>query len=230
MSDRGAQLKALNKLQIAKVEGIRSATVKTVLRCIDDFGRSGCWAGLPKMSEFTGYNERTVRRALLALIDLNLITVVSKEIGRPTHYKINWEAVSGDPNPGQYAQGIQIDTLDSESRDPGQYAQPTLDSTPRDPGQYAQQYEKNRNVNRKKNRESVKARTPSGLEEVDQFWKEKKLEGEASAFFYHYEANGWHMSGKPMKDWKAAAQKWSLSEKSRSKQGRPQNYPIKINL
>ena len=62
------------------------------------------------------------------------------------------------------------------------------------------------------NKES-ESELPPNVEEVLIFFKEKKEdETDAKKFYNHYQANGWKMGGKtPIKNWKAAAEKWMLN-------------------
>jgi hypothetical protein len=53
---------------------------------------------------------------------------------------------------------------------------------------------------------------PPSIEDVIIFFKEKKsMQSEAEKFFHHYQSNGWLVGRVPMKDWKAAAEKWLLN-------------------
>ena len=61
--------------------------------------------------------------------------------------------------------------------------------------------------------ESGKKFTPPTLEEVDRYVTEAGLQMDAGAFFDHFTANGWRVSGKaPMKDWRAAVRSWARQE------------------
>ena len=51
--------------------------------------------------------------------------------------------------------------------------------------------------------------TPPMLDEVKEYFKERKTDIDPEAFFAHYEANGWMQSrGKPIKNWKACLTTW----------------------
>ncbi|MGX5819221.1 hypothetical protein ACWKWU_13545 [Chitinophaga lutea] len=54
---------------------------------------------------------------------------------------------------------------------------------------------------------------PADLEEAAAFFEEMRFNAqEAPLFFHHYEANGWRQSnGLPIRNWKAAAEKWVLN-------------------
>lgn len=55
--------------------------------------------------------------------------------------------------------------------------------------------------------------TPPTLEEVAAYVKERELQMDPEAFFDHFTANGWRVSGKtPMKDWRAAVRNWARKE------------------
>lgn len=61
-------------------------------------------------------------------------------------------------------------------------------------------------------RKTQKRFSPPSLNEIIEFFKEKKANNkEAEKFFNHFESNGWKVGGKtPMKNWQAAAKNWIL--------------------
>lgn len=63
---------------------------------------------------------------------------------------------------------------------------------------------------RQKKSGQLKPDKPDNPEEVSNFFRQMRFDPrEASRFFNHYEANGWHQSnGLPIRNWKAAAKKW----------------------
>lgn len=54
------------------------------------------------------------------------------------------------------------------------------------------------------------------LEEVQAYCLERKNNINPEQFMDHYQANGWMVSGSPMRDWKAVIRKWENTEKERS--------------
>lgn len=62
---------------------------------------------------------------------------------------------------------------------------------------------------------------PSGMDETVNFFREMRFpDDQAPLFFYHYQANGWHQSnGLPIRNWKAAAEKWVLNIQKFKKHG-----------
>ena len=62
---------------------------------------------------------------------------------------------------------------------------------------------------------------PSGMDETVTFFREMRFaDDQAPLFFYHYQANGWHQSnGLPIRNWKAAAEKWVLNIQKFKKNG-----------
>jgi len=65
-------------------------------------------------------------------------------------------------------------------------------------------------INKYKQDKEIKQENQPTLDDVLFFFKEKKYpEEEAKKYYNHYQACGWLMGGKtPIKDWKAAAEKW----------------------
>ncbi len=64
------------------------------------------------------------------------------------------------------------------------------------------------NIN-KQNKERETENAPTFEEVVFFFLEQKFPESEAKKFYNHYQSNGWLVGGKsPMKDWKAASEKW----------------------
>jgi hypothetical protein len=53
---------------------------------------------------------------------------------------------------------------------------------------------------------------PPTLAEAKSFFESEHLTGNAEAFFYHFEANGWVSGRTKLRSWKAAAHKWSSRE------------------
>lgn len=54
---------------------------------------------------------------------------------------------------------------------------------------------------------------PPTLAECEEFFEKGKLDGSAKAFFYHFEEAEWKRGkGKPVKDWRLTARKWSANE------------------
>lgn len=54
-----------------------------------------------------------------------------------------------------------------------------------------------------------KKEIPPTLEEVMTFSQETGLDADAHLFFDYYEANGWYIGKRPMKDWRAAFRAWA---------------------
>jgi hypothetical protein len=61
-----------------------------------------------------------------------------------------------------------------------------------------------------KKRKTQKRFSPPSLNEIIEFFKEKKANtDDAEKFFNHFESNGWKVGGRTkMKDWQAAARNW----------------------
>ncbi len=63
---------------------------------------------------------------------------------------------------------------------------------------------------------------------LDFFQNEKYAEKEGRKFYYHYEANGWKVSGKsPMKNWEAAAHSWMMKTDKFNLDQKPSSVIIK---
>ena len=72
----------------------------------------------------------------------------------------------------------------------------------------------------------MRANRPSGLLEVVDFWLALSLAGDPEAFWYHHEAGGWRIgkgTGRPIRDWKMAAQLWSRNAQRRANE-RPKGF------
>ena len=54
-----------------------------------------------------------------------------------------------------------------------------------------------------------KKEIPPTLEEVMTFSQETGLDADAHLFFDYYEANGWYIGKRPIRDWKAALKAWA---------------------
>jgi len=64
--------------------------------------------------------------------------------------------------------------------------------------------------------ESFKRERAPTLEEAKSFFESEHLSGSAEAFFYHFEETGWRKgNGKPVRNWKLTARKWSANETTR---------------
>jgi hypothetical protein len=74
--------------------------------------------------------------------------------------------------------------------------------------------EPNKQENKQENKQVGKNSRFSrpSLDELKLFIKEKNLNLNAQEFINHYESNGWMVGKTKMKNWKAAAQQWSLRE------------------
>ena len=97
---RSWERKVLRDAMLPDVSGTRPATLKSVLRAIDEYCqlRDGeCYASQEKLASETGISVSTVRRSLKALETLGLITCQRKSRGgRATcnHYRIVWSELA----------------------------------------------------------------------------------------------------------------------------------------
>lgn len=100
--DRGDQLGLLDAAEIPSISvrdgrtkvRVSGATSRSVLRAIDSFGRGGtAWPSIETLGRTVGRNERTVRRAVTALVEMQLV-IVEPAIGRANRYRINWGELS----------------------------------------------------------------------------------------------------------------------------------------
>jgi hypothetical protein len=57
---------------------------------------------------------------------------------------------------------------------------------------------------------------PSKEEVLTWFTQRGVVKENALAFFFHYSANGWMMGKHPIKDWKAAAEKWMINTRKKT--------------
>lgn len=61
---------------------------------------------------------------------------------------------------------------------------------------------------------------PSKEEVLTWFTERDAVTENALAFFFHYSANGWMMGKHPIKDWKAAAEKWMITTRKKTNNNR----------
>lgn len=74
-----------------------------------------------------------------------------------------------------------------------------------------------RNKEYKKNKKERNIFTKPTLDEVTSYIEENMYCVKPDAFFDYYEANGWKISGRPMKDWKATVRNWDRREQEKKK-------------
>lgn len=96
---RGEQLAALRRLKLSTHEclsgRVSGAVQKAVLKAIDDHeGSRASFASQKTIAAETGYGVSTVRRAIAALVDRDLITRDRPSHWSPNHHRINWTELS----------------------------------------------------------------------------------------------------------------------------------------
>lgn len=70
--------------------------------------------------------------------------------------------------------------------------------------------------------------SPPTEEEILIFFKKEKFpETEARKFYHHYEAIAWQVGKSPIKNWRAAAQKWMLNAEDFNSHGKASKREIK---
>ena len=100
MSNRGDQLLALRKLHLPTVEQdgakVAGASLKSVLRAIDDHaGENGtCWATVDSIATETCLSDKTVRRAIRALVSLGYVVSHDRKERHTGTLSIDRERVS----------------------------------------------------------------------------------------------------------------------------------------
>jgi len=96
--DRAEQLGLLAEAVLPRGLGVAPATAKSVLRCIDDFGRGReAWPSVRTLAVRSNVTERTIKRALAALVRLSLLVVVKRRNRLGTvsnHYRIVWSELA----------------------------------------------------------------------------------------------------------------------------------------
>lgn len=95
---RGEQLAALRRLRLTaqSTSGgkVSAAVQKSVLKAIDDHqGQGDCFATQETIAAETGYGVSTIRRAIVALIDQDLITKERPNHWSPNRHRLNWTAI-----------------------------------------------------------------------------------------------------------------------------------------
>ena len=101
---RGEQLASLRKLKLTahqcKSGKVSGAVQKSVLKVIDDHqGQRACFVSQETIAEETGYGLSTVRRAVAALVDRDLITRDRPNHWSPNHHRINWTELARQASP-----------------------------------------------------------------------------------------------------------------------------------
>lgn len=87
-----------NRSRSAGLEGVSAATLKLVLRTLDDFGRGReCYASQETIGKACELSRATIKRSIAALLNLSLIIVERKrnQYGvNCNHYRIVWTELS----------------------------------------------------------------------------------------------------------------------------------------
>jgi AraC-like DNA-binding protein len=88
---RAEQLGLLERAVLPRRPGVSSAALKSVLKAIDGFGRGReAWPSEATLAQCCGFSERTVRRALAALVELSLLIVQRHGGLTLNHYRVVW--------------------------------------------------------------------------------------------------------------------------------------------
>ncbi len=154
------------------------------------------------LPELTG-NERFVWAVAKQHIDREVAAYKTKvEADRRNGRKgaaIRWSKVAkdGDPYP-DHSQDSQDNDNEKEKNNDNDKDNDSLSST--EPRLTAEEREKK----------------PS-LEEVMSFSQEAGLNVDVQYFYNYYEANGWYIGKRPMKDWKAAVRSWESNGMDRER-------------
>ncbi|EMI40545.1 helix-turn-helix domain-containing protein [Rhodopirellula sp. SWK7] len=142
---RGEQLAALRRLKLSTHEAasgrVSGAVQKAVLKAIDDHeGDRASFASQKTIAEETGYGVSTVRRAIAALVDRDLITRDRPNHWSPNHHRVNWTEVtrrSRQDGERPMVQGersrAQSGTCESSGRHPREFTEvsPSVQGDPR---------------------------------------------------------------------------------------------------
>ena len=228
--DRGAKLAVLDAVQLEPHQQASAVLLKSALRTIESHARQTgvCWASRQRLAQSVCCSERQMIRAVNALLELGLITRSVSE-GETDRLAMVWEKVFQLPTGSRFnlstpdtmspRQDVTPDTMSPLPLTPCHPTPDTLSSP------YIEK--RNRSVSKKRN----SVAKPNGSEEVSDYWTKQKLNGEPEEFFDYYESNGWVQGkGKPIKNWKSAANNWSRNQKkSASKNRRATNTGPGVN-
>ena len=72
--------------------------------------------------------------------------------------------------------------------------------------------------------EKRKRFTKPSIEEIEQYISENMFNVRPDVFYDYYEANGWTISGRKMKDWKATVRNWDRRENERKQKPKQEGW------
>lgn len=162
-----------------------SALEKVILAEVDslDKGEEGCYASNKYLAEFCQCSETKVSMAVSKLIEMGYLKV-AKFDGRTRVLKSCLSESERQTLKKCKAESQKVKATNIET---------------------------NTNTNTLSKERVVRFQKPT-LSEVEDYIEEKGYHFSATAFWCHYEANGWKVGRNPMKDWHAACTTWEHRE------------------
>lgn len=159
--------------------------------------RGQCVVGRHKLAEETGLSERQIRTALDKLKNTGEIRTESTNkftLITVVNYAL-YQAYDTDERPTNDQQAT--------NNRPTSDQQPTTNKN-------------DKNIKNEKNKRNIFIK-PS-FEEVEQYITENMFNVKPDVFYDYYEANGWMVGNRKMKDWKATVRNWDRREPKKNKQ------------
>jgi hypothetical protein len=184
------------------------STAKLVLLKLADHARddgTGVYPSQKSVAEECGLSDRSVRNVIADAIEWGILVEVPTPGNRANEYRFVMAEVEGRSRwkdvPGGISRPSRWNHVPASRNDV-----PAINK------KHPLTIKNHRETRATKKRVQREA-TPASAEACAEYAKEIGMPlSEAKKFWYHFEANGWKVGGRtPMKDWRAALNKWRLN-------------------